>query len=215
MIAPFYKMGMFGYNTSLVIAFIIGILFGYTLERAGFADSRKLAHQFYFRDMAVLKVMFTAVVVAMLGLLYLNLANIVDISRVYFNPTYLTANILGGLIMGFGFVIGGFCPGTSLIAGVIGRIDGLLYVAGALFGMFIYGEVYPHIEKIANGGAMGRRFTLSDWLHLRPGVVAFMVTLMALFFFWGGDYLTRKFTGQEKKAGPATSSKVKTKGAVA
>ena len=108
MFAPLYKFDFFGFGTGLVIAFIIGILFGFTLERAGFGSSRKLALQFYFRDMTVLKVMFTAIVVAMVGILFLNLADILDISRIYLNPTYLIPQVLGGVIMGAGFVIGGY-----------------------------------------------------------------------------------------------------------
>jgi putative flippase GtrA len=143
MSAPFYKFDVFGFETSLVVAFIIGILFGFTLERAGFSNSRKLAMQFYFRDMTVLKVMFTAIVVAMVGLLYLNLADVLDLSLVYLNPTVLGPQIAGGIIMGIGFVIGGFCPGTSLVASAIGKIDGMFYVGGALLGMLIYGETFP------------------------------------------------------------------------
>jgi putative flippase GtrA len=108
MFAPFYKYDFFDFGTSLVIAFIIGILFGFILERAGFSSARKLALQFYFRDMAVLKVMFTTIAVAMAGLLYLNLADILDLSLVYLNPTFLWPQILGGVIMGIGFVIGGY-----------------------------------------------------------------------------------------------------------
>ena len=81
--APFYKFGFFGEQTSFVIAMLIGVSFGFWLERAGFGYSRKLALQFYFRDMTVLKVMFTSIVVAMVGLLYLSLFGWIDISKVY------------------------------------------------------------------------------------------------------------------------------------
>ncbi len=193
MFAPLYKYGYFGFETSLVIAFALGILFGFTLERAGFSSSRKLALQFYFRDMTVLKVMFTAIVVAMVGLLYLNLADILDLSRIYLNPTYLYSQIAGGVIMGFGFVLGGYCPGTSMVASAIGKIDGFFYVAGMLLGMFIYGEVFPSIQNFTQSGYLGN-VTLSDWLSLRPGVIAFLVILMALGMFWGAEVLERKFS---------------------
>jgi hypothetical protein len=172
-------------------------LFGFTLERAGFSSSRKLAMQFYFRDMTVLKVMFTAIVVAMTGLLYLNLADILDTSLVYLNPTYLWPQIMGGAVMGVGFVVGGYCPGTSLVASAIGKIDGMIYVAGALFGMLVYGEIYPAIQSFAESGALGER-TLSDWLHLRPGVIAFLVILMALGMFYGAELLEKKFGPKEQ-----------------
>lgn len=106
--APFYNNGFFSEQVSFVIAFVIGISFGFFLERAGFGYSRKLALQFYFRDMTVLKVMFTAIVVAMLGLLYMSLFGWIDLSLVYINPTFLWAQIIGGLILGVGFTIGGY-----------------------------------------------------------------------------------------------------------
>lgn len=207
MSAPFFKFDLFGYETGLVIAFVIGILFGFTLERAGFSSSTKLAMQFYFRDMTVLKVMFTAIVTAMVGILYLNLANILDISKIYLNPTYLWPQIAGGAIMGVGFVIGGYCPGTSLVASAIGKIDGFMYVAGALAGMFVFGELFPRFQDFASSGFMGD-VRLSDWLNMRPGTVAFLVILMALGMFWGAEILEARFNPelQHKKNGKASQS---------
>jgi hypothetical protein len=195
---PLYPQEFFGEQTSFVIAFIIGILFGFTLERAGFGSSRKLAMQFYFRDMTVLKVMFTAIVTAMVGLLYLNLIDVLDFSQISLNPTYLWPQIMGGAIMGIGFVVGGYCPGTSLVASATGKLDGMIYVAGALFGMLVYGETYPAFQNFAESGYLGER-TLSDWLGLRPGVVAFLVILMALGMFYGAELLEKKFGGKASK----------------
>jgi len=106
--APFYKFGYFGEPVSFLIAFAIGIGFGFWLERAGFGYSKKLALQFYFKDMTVLKVMFTAIVTGMVGLLFLSLFGWLDLSLVYINPTYLWPQIVGGIILGFGFIIGGY-----------------------------------------------------------------------------------------------------------
>ncbi len=106
--APFFKTGFFGLQTSFVIAFIVGGGFGFWLERAGFGSSRKLALQFYFKDMAVLKVMFTAIVVSMLGLLYMSLFGWFDLSLLYINPTFMWAQVIGGLLLGVGFTIGGY-----------------------------------------------------------------------------------------------------------
>lgn len=189
---PLYPQGFFSEQTSFVLAFIIGILFGFTLEHAGFGSSRKLAAQFYFRDMTVLKVMFTAIVTAMVGLLYLNLIDVLDFSQISLNPTYLWPQIAGGAIMGVGFVVGGYCPGTSLVASATGKLDGMIYVAGALFGMLLYGETFPLFQNFAESGNLGER-TLSDWLGLRPGVVALLVIIMALGMFYGAEWLEKKF----------------------
>ncbi len=192
MSTPFYQLDLFGDQTSYIYAFIIGIAFGFTLERAGFGSSKKLAMQFYFRDMTVLKVMFTAIVTTMVGILYLNLVDILDFSLIYLNPTYLWPQIVGGLIMGVGFVVGGYCPGTSLVASATGKIDGIFYVIGALFGIFIFGELYPLLQGFHNTGFMGDSL-LTDWLDLSPGIVGFFVILMALGMFFGAEILENKF----------------------
>ncbi len=143
--APFYKTGLFGEQISLLIAFFLGIGFGFWLERAGFGSSRVLAAQFYFRDMRVLKVMFSAIVTAMVGIVLFTIFGWLDISLIYINPTYLWPQIVGGLILGFGFIIGGYCPGTSVVGCSTGRIDGFFYIGGLMTGMLVFGEAYPLI----------------------------------------------------------------------
>ena len=92
--------------SGVMLFLVIG--FGFWLERAGFGYSRKLALQFYFKDMTVLKVMFTAIITGMIGLLFLSLFGWIDLNLVYINPTFLWPQILGGIILGFGFIIGGY-----------------------------------------------------------------------------------------------------------
>jgi len=128
MSAPFYKLGAFGDEASLIVAFLIGIGFGFFLERAGFGSARKLVSQFYLDDLAVFKVMFTAIATAMLGATYLAWAGFLDLSLVYLVPTYWVAQVVGGLVLGVGFVVGGYCPGTSLVSTATGKLDGLVFV---------------------------------------------------------------------------------------
>jgi len=187
MSAPFFKFGLFGPEVSLIVAFVIGIGFGFFLERAGFGSARKLAAQFYFRDMAVFKVMFTAIVTAMLGLFYLSWIGWVDLSLVYLAPTYVWADLVGGLILGIGFVIGGYCPGTSGVACATGKVDGYIFVLGLLFGIFIFGEAFPLITGFFNAAPMGQ-ITLPQLLNIPYGVFVFAVVLMAL----GGFLLVEK-----------------------
>ena len=194
--APFYKTGLFGDQVSLVIAFIIGISFGFWLERAGFGSSRKLAAQFYFTDMTVLKVMFTAIITAMTGLLFFSLFGWIDLSLVYINPTYIWPQIIGGLVLGVGFVIGGYCPGTSIVAASTGKIDGFFFIGGAMAGMFVFGEIYSWIAGFHTSGAMGT-VLISDWLNVSMGLIGFGVIVMALLMFWGGEWLEKKFSTEE------------------
>ncbi|MCX6170454.1 MAG: YeeE/YedE thiosulfate transporter family protein [Ignavibacteriales bacterium] len=192
---PYFKFDYFGFDFSLVVAFIIGIGFGFALERGGFGNARILAAQFYFYNMRVLKVMFTAIVTAMLGLFYFAWLGWLDLSLVYVGDTYILPQIVGGLILGMGFVIGGYCPGTSVVSASTGRIDGLVYLLGIFFGIFVFGEMFPLLEGFYNSTNMGR-VTLPGFLGLSHGMVVFLVVAMALGAFaaaqWGERKLAKK-----------------------
>src|SRR5687767_8057821 len=123
MSAPFFELGAFGEGTSLLFAMLIGIAFGWVLERSGMGSARKLAGQFYLRDLTVFKVMFTAIVTAMLGVFWLGWLGFVDISRIYVPETFILPQLVGGLIFGAGFAIAGLCPGTSCVSAATGRAD--------------------------------------------------------------------------------------------
>jgi hypothetical protein len=188
MSAPYFKFGLFGDEASLVVAFVIGIGFGFFLERAGFGSARKLVSQFYLDDLAVFKVMFTAIVTAMLGVTYLAWMGVLDLSLVFLNPTYLWPMIVGGLVLGVGFVVGGYCPGTSVAATATGRVDGLFYVAGLMAGTLLFAETFPLVRGFFNSGAMGPQ-TIPGYFQLPWGVVVFAVVLMALGGFAGAGWL--------------------------
>lgn len=185
-----------------VVFLVIGFFFGYILESAGFGNSKKLAAQFYFRDLTVLKVMFGAIVTAMVLMFTMIGLGILDYNLVWVNPTYLGSGIVGGLIMGVGFIIGGFCPGTSLAAMATGKIDGMFFVGGVLGGIFIFGEVEKFFDTWWQTGGYLGRFTLMDWLGLPAGVVVTLVVLMALFMFWGGEQLERIIGKRDLKQEP-------------
>ncbi|OQX84920.1 sulfurtransferase, partial [candidate division KSB1 bacterium 4484_87] len=177
MFAPLEQMGFFGETTGFVIAFLIGIGFGFSLERAGFGNANKLAAQFYFRDMTVFKVMFTAIITAMIGIYLFNAFGWLDLDLIYINPTYLWPQIVGGLILGFGFIIGGYCPGTSVVASATGRLDGILFLLGVVFGIAVFAAVFPLFESFFYSGHLGDTFTLDDWLGIRPGIIVFAIVL--------------------------------------
>jgi hypothetical protein len=190
MSAPLYKFGLFGDNFSLVVAFLIGIGFGFFLERAGFGSARKLVAQFYLTDMAVFKVMFTAIVTAMLGLFYLGWMGFMDVSLVYLTPTYIVPQTVGGLILGIGFVVGGYCPGTSCVGVSTGRIDAITFLAGLLAGIFIFGEAFPILNEFYNSTPMGR-ITLPELFNVSYGLVVLFVVLMAVGGFAGATWVER------------------------
>jgi len=190
MMTPLYKYGLFGDEMSLVVAVLLGIGFGFCLERAGFGSARKLAAQFYLHDMSVFKVMFTAIVTALLGVTYLGWLGWLDLSQVYLVPTHLGPQVVGGLVLGVGFVVGGYCPGTSAAAVATGRVDGMLYALGIFAGTFVYAEAYPAIKDFVNADDMGQ-VTLPEVLGLPWGIVVFAVVLVAVLGFWGATSVER------------------------
>jgi uncharacterized membrane protein YedE/YeeE len=196
MSAPFFKYGLFGDETSLLVAFAIGIGFGFFLERAGFGSARKLVAQFYLTDLAVFKVMFTAIVTAMLGVTYLAWLGILDLSLVYLVPTYWPAQIVGGLLLGVGFVVGGYCPGTSVAALATGKIDGLVYLLGIVAGTVTFAGLFPWLKGLYLAGSAGAT-TLPQVLHLPYGLVVFAVVLMAVAGFHAASVIEARATERE------------------
>lgn len=192
---------LLGHYGSYVVYALIGFAFGYVLEISGFGNSKKLAAQFYFKDMTVLKVMFGAIIVAMVLIFGATAVGLLDYNLLWVNPTYLWPGILGGLIMGFGFIIGGFCPGTSLVAMATGKMDGIFFVLGVAFGIFMFGETVQYFETFWHSSFMGR-YTLPQLFNLPVGVVALGVVLMALFMFFMGEKLEAKFGGIDQSAAP-------------
>ena len=190
---PLYKFGFFSFDQSLIVAFIIGIAFGFFLERAGFGSSKKLAAQFYFYDMTVFKVMFTAIITAMLGLFFLAWIGLVNIYLIDLVPTYVMPQLIGGLIFGVGFVMGGFCPGTCVVAITTGKIDGVFTLIGMLFGIFIFGEAFPFIEEFYYSTNLGE-LTLTNYFGLPLGTVVFLLVVTALLGFAGVESLEKKFS---------------------
>lgn len=185
----------------ILIYFIIGLGFGIALEISGFGSSPKLAAQFYFKEMTVLKVMFTAIVTAMVLIFLASAVGLLDYNLIWVNPTYLWPGIVGGLIMGVGFIIGGFCPGTSLVGLATFKLDGLFFTFGSLFGIFAFGETVGLFDEFYNSSSMGR-FTLPELFGLPTGVVVLLVVFMALFMFWGSEQLERIFGGKDPKKAP-------------
>jgi len=199
--APYLIEDIFTHAGANVIYLLIGVAFGAVLEIAGFGNSPKLAAQFYFKDQTVLKVMFTAILVAMTLIFWATSLELLDINRVWVNPTYLWPGIVGGLIMGFGFIIGGFCPGTSLVAVATLRIDGIFFALGVLFGIFTFGETVDSYSEFWNSSYMGI-FTVPQLLGLSTGSTIFLIIVVALLIFLGVEQLERIFGGKSSSQSP-------------
>ena len=193
---PIIPLSGISEEINLLIGFIIGIGFGFVLEQAGFSSSRKLAGMFYGYDITVLKVFFTAGITAMLGLLFMNELGLIDMGIVYVNDFYMTSAIAGGVIMGAGFIIGGFCPGTSVCAAAIGKIDAMFFIGGSLLGILIFGQTYPFWEELYNSQHLGS-IKLSDTIGIKDGILALIVILAAILMFWLGEKAEKRFKRED------------------
>ena len=170
----------FSQGAELLIALVLGLGFGFALERAGFGSARKLTAVFYLYDMAVVKVMFTAVVTAMVGLFALSALGVLDMGELYFEPTHFVAQGIGGVLFGAGFLIGGYCPGTSIAAVATGRKDGIVFALGMLAGVYAYAELTPQLDDWYKATAVGK-MTLPSLTGIGMGwwALIFVVALWA------------------------------------
>lgn len=199
MINTFYGMGQLTSPSALFAATIIGFFFGMVLERAGFGSSKKLSGIFYFRDMAVLKVMFTALLTAMIGLnLFIGTGLIAPADQIYFMPTYYGAYSVAGLIFGIGFVMSGWCPGTAAVGLASGKLDALIFLGGGILGSILFNELFPVIKPLYTWGAStqdafnqpGVAFVYTS-LGLSKATFAFLFTVIAVGCFWGAEYIEK------------------------
>ena len=190
--APISSLIAFPEWLDLLIAFLIGIGFGISLEQAGFSSSRKLAGMFYGYDTTVIKVFFTAAIVALIGSQLLSFFGLIDLTKVFVNEYYVAASIVGGVIMGAGFIMGGFCPGTGLCAMAIGKIDAMAFFVGGLTGAFLFAETFPIIQDLANGSYRGP-VKINESLGISPGLFIFLLIIAAVFMFWLAEAAEKRF----------------------
>lgn len=200
MIAPLPLDFADGTQPALVGALGVGIAFGWCLERAGLGSAPKLMGQFTLRDMTVLKVMFSAIVTAMLGLFWLSWLGVVDLSRVAVPPTFIGPQIIGGLVFGAGMALAGLCPGTSCVAAATGRVDGLTVVAGFFAGVLGTGLAVPAIAPFYESGARGT-VALPAVFGVTQGTVTFVVVAGALAAFALAGWIERAMAARVELGG--------------
>ncbi len=176
----------------LLFALLTGIVFGIFLEKAGFGNARKLIEQFYFTDMRMFKVLFSAIVTAMVGIYWLSYFGFLDITQIYINGTFLWPQIIGGIVFGFGFVICGLCPGTSCVAVFTGKLDGLAVFAGMFSGLILFAETEPFLNKAINYSSMGD-ISLYEVFNMNYGVLTFLITIIALGAFWIAGMIEERY----------------------
>ena len=191
---------------SLVIALLLGIGFGFILEQAGFSSTKKLVGLFYGYDFTVLRVFFTAGITAMAGVLLLGHYGLLDLDVIYVNPSFVKSAILGGAIMGVGFIIGGFCPGTSVCALAIGKLDAFAFVFGSFLGVFAFIEGFPLLENVYNSSNLGQ-VKISSYLGMSDILFAFIMASVAVMAFVATWWIENRVNERKQVFGKSLRNK--------
>lgn len=189
--APLAETGAIGATALLLTAPLLGFAFGWFLERGGLGNARKLAGQFYLTDLTVFKVMFSALLTAMLGAYWLDRFGLLDLELVYLPETFVAPQALGGVLFGAGFLVSGLCPGTSCVAAAAGRLDGLAVVGGMLGGVFAFNLAYDRLAAFYESTALGP-VTLTGLLNVPDGAGIAAITFVALAGFALASRLERR-----------------------
>jgi uncharacterized protein len=198
---PLVQTLKLSYGAEMMISVAVGIGFGWVLERAGFGRSDNLASVFYGRDFRVLRVMFTAIVTAMLGLYLFDVAAVLPLSSIGILDTYLWAQVAGGLLLGAGFIVGGWCPGTSIVGAVSGKIDALLFIGGLVVGSVLFMLGFDSLAPLQNAGAQGR-VLLHDYFHVSSGAMVLAVALFAVAAFWAAGKVEKAVRARHAAGAP-------------
>ena len=180
-------------DDGVVSGLVCGALFGYVLENAGFGSPCKLTAQFQLRDWSVFKVMFTAIVVAAGGLALLRAVGLLAPDSLFVPPAMLAASALGGVLIGAGFAIGGYCPGTSVVGLVSGRLDALLFLLGIMAGTALFAANFgPALEGLMGSWALEQGDTFADAFGLADGwMMAILLLALAGVYRLGGWFEAR------------------------
>lgn len=179
-----------------IFAIIIGMAFGFVLESSGFSSSRKLAGVFYGYDFAVLQVFFTAAITASIGLLFMDYFGWINMAVLDGLPARVWPIIIGGLLMGLGFVTGGFCPGTSVTAVAIGKIDGIVYYLGMILGVFVFSELFPLFENFYDSSNLGD-VSVPEYFQISPYSFTAAVSIVAIIAFYVTSLIRKRIKSVE------------------
>lgn len=182
--------------TGIASGLICGLVFGFALERAGFASACKLTAQLRLRDWSVFKVMFTAIIVCAIGLYVLQVLGLMSKDDIFVPSAFFWATLLGGVGVGAGMSIGGYCPGTSVVGFMSGKIDGFIFFLGILLGTFGFAGAYTALEPLLHALPGPEAQTVPELLHLPAWLILLALAAVAALVGW----LTREPSSAEPRA---------------
>lgn len=144
---------------NIVLAIVLGIFFGFALQRVGATNPENIINMLRLKDLHLMKAIFFAIGISSTLLFVLMSIGMVDAGHLSIKSSYIGV-IIGGALLGLGFAVAGYCPGTGLTALTEGRKDALFFIGGGLLGALIYTLIYGSIkgswlfDKLAGGKVM-------------------------------------------------------------
>ncbi len=163
----------------LLEGLIIGIIFGFLLQKGGATRYNIIISQLLLEDFTVLKIMLSAVVTGMVGIYFLK-----EINKVKLSPKEgsLVKSIVGGLIFGVGFALLGYCPGTAAGAVGQGNLDALIPgMIGLISGSAFFALLFPRLQGILETGKF-THLTFPERLSLNPWKIIITLFIVIIFF---------------------------------
>ena len=189
--APLIVTHPFSHPLEMTVALAVGLGFGFALERGGFGRADNLAAIFYGRNFRVLRVMFTAIVTCSVGLYLLDGIGWLPLSSLKLLETFWVPQAVGGFLLGAGFILGGYCPGTSLVGVASGKVDALLFLAGLALGTFAFSLTQPWVEEFQLRGSLNE-LLLPEAFHLPRWLTVAALVVLALGAFRLAGWVERK-----------------------
>jgi len=159
----------------IFLAIVLGLFFGFVLQKAGAANPQKIIGMLRLKDFHLMKAILLGIGLSSLLLFILLALGIANSSHLSVKSAY-TGVILGGALLGIGWAMAGFCPGTGVVAAGSGRKDALVFVIGGLIGAFIFTLIYGSIKntfifnKIAGGSATLADTGIEKYTTLVPAI---------------------------------------------
>ncbi len=190
------------YDNGVAAGLLAGFLFGYVLENAGFGSPRKLSAQFRLTDWSVFKVMFTAVIVAAVGLWLSKAFGWIGADSYYVATPFYWAMALGGLLIGAGFALAGYCPGTSAVGLAGGRLDALVFILAMVLGSALFAATFGSLDRLYYAAEGPEGQTLVDLL----GIPEWLILLVLIALGWAGFRLGGRV--EAKLGGPVDASDI-------
>jgi len=128
--------------TSIILAIVIGAAFGATLERIGAANPNVTTRMLALIDLHLMKTILLAIGVGSVLMFGGQMLGLVSVGHLSVKAAYIGV-FIGGLLMGGGWALSGYCPGTGVCAAATGRKDALFFIGGGLLGAAAYMATYP------------------------------------------------------------------------